>query len=1497
VDAGELSPAFDPGVFEYSLTVDAASITVNAAANNAAATVAGAGTHMLNVGSNTLYVKVTAGDGTLQTYKLTVVRQQTAVTVSSDASLKSLMVFNWDLTPVFNPEIFYYTLSVDSESVTIDAEANSSAASVVGTGRRSLTVGQNTFDITVTAEDGTVGTYTLTVTRTEPHTPSSDASLKSLAVVGYDLTPAFNTATHEYSITVDVVRVTINAEANHAAATVTGTGTTALNAGLNQLRVTVTAEDGTKEEYVLMITRSGGTTPSDDATLKNLTVDRGVYEPVFASNRFYYLLIIDAPTVTIGAEPNHPGAIVDGAGLKQLTAGVNVFNVTVNAENGNTLVYTLAVIRSRQVQNPDSDARLKNLSVNPGRLTPAFNTDMSYYMVTVDVETITIAAEANNSGAKVVGAGTKSLSLGANAFNITVTSKDGTATMTYTVLVLRSQERSTVNDNARLKSLTTDVGILTPKFNPDTYSYVITVDAPNITISAEAIQPGAMIIGTGRQSLNVGGNVFNVMCTTGAGTQVYTLLVMRSQQGTVTDARLKSLTADRGVISPAFNPETFNYFLSVDVETITISAEATEAGATVTGTGKKNLELGINAMNVTVGNGNGAARIYSLFVARTLPNPNLNGDATLKSLTTDKGNVTPAFHADTLGYTLAVSDEVESLTITAVPNAETSIVAGAGAKPLNVGDNPVSITVTAEDGTVRVYTLVVTRSEVTETGDATLKSLTTDRGEVTPTFHPDTVAYTLAVPNEVDTITVTAVPNVEASTVTGDGKKPLNVGNNPFSITVTAEDGTVRVYTLVVKRSVLPIRDATLKSLTTDRGDVTPTFHPDTVTYSLSVQHEIDTVTIIAVPNAETSAVAGDGKQSLTYGSSNIFEIRVTAEDGTEMTYTLRVTRNVPPISDASLKILTTDRGEVSPTFHPDTVNYTLAVPTETDTVTIIAVPNQETATVVGDGQKPLTEGHNVFNITVTSEDGTERIYTLVVTRSVAPVSDASLRSLTVNRGNLSPAFHPDTLNYSIFVAGDVATITVNAVANQETATVEGTGTKQLTVGLNRLEIKVTSEDGTERIYTLSVMRSSSKVMLKSLTVNHGKLSPEFGPDITRYTVTVVDSVSEIVIGAEPFYEDATVEGTGTHPLELKEHFFYIIVKSGTTSRSYEVKVVRQNGNARLKKLGISTGTLTPTFHEDSLNYMLVVPGHVTSIGITPAPANALATVTGGGIIPIGPRDTVIAITVTSEDKVTTLVYNILVTRNSNITDARLESIILSGGVLEPAFSPDVLEYSVLLPCGKSDIDINATPSNGCTLQYFADRDSVSEYPKGDSVSISLYAIRSTAIDGKYLDYKITIVPSLDSALIVPYWNDVLAVNLNTSTNGGYIFTSFQWTKDGDPIAGETGSYIKFPNPSPGSYGVILVGNGKKTSVCPVRMTGTRSTRGLTAYPNPASDNITVESLQQGTSDKIELYDLNGQRLRTYPSTGAKTIINISEYTPGIYILRQGVNSATIIKQ
>ncbi len=74
VSAGELSPAFDGNNTNYEVNVDAkvTSITIDAKATDAKASVLGTGEHALQVGANTLQVVCKAENGSTKTYTITV---------------------------------------------------------------------------------------------------------------------------------------------------------------------------------------------------------------------------------------------------------------------------------------------------------------------------------------------------------------------------------------------------------------------------------------------------------------------------------------------------------------------------------------------------------------------------------------------------------------------------------------------------------------------------------------------------------------------------------------------------------------------------------------------------------------------------------------------------------------------------------------------------------------------------------------------------------------------------------------------------------------------------------------------------------------------------------------------------------------------------------------------------------------------------------------------------------------------------------------------------------------------------------------------------------------------------------------------------------------------------------------------------------------------------------------------------------------------------------
>jgi hypothetical protein len=83
---------------------------------------------------------------------------------------------------------------------------------------------------------------------------------------------------------------------------------------------------------------------------------------------------------------------------------------------------------------------------------------------------------------------------------------------------------------------------------------------------------------------------------------------------------------------------------------------------------------------------------------------------------------------------------------------------------------------------------------------AKLGSLTVTVGTLSPAFSPAIYAYSLSVPLSVESTTLTAAA-LYGGTVSGDGQKTLNIGENTFEITVTSSDGTQQnIYTVRIIR-------------------------------------------------------------------------------------------------------------------------------------------------------------------------------------------------------------------------------------------------------------------------------------------------------------------------------------------------------------------------------------------------------------------------------------------------------------------------------------------------------------------------------------------------------------------------------------------------------------------------------------------------------------------------------------------------------------------------
>ena len=84
--------------------------------------------------------------------------------------------------------------------------------------------------------------------------------------------------------------------------------------------------------------------------------------------------------------------------------------------------------------------------------------------------------------------------------------------------------------------------------------------------------------------------------------------------------------------------------------------------------------------------------------------------------------------------------------------------------------------------------------------DNRLSSLKVGSYSLTPAFNNDTSSYSVTVPYSVSSVTITATPKNSKAKVSGAGNVSLKVGSNTVKLTVTAENGSQRTFTLTIAR-------------------------------------------------------------------------------------------------------------------------------------------------------------------------------------------------------------------------------------------------------------------------------------------------------------------------------------------------------------------------------------------------------------------------------------------------------------------------------------------------------------------------------------------------------------------------------------------------------------------------------------------------------------------------------------------------------------------------
>lgn len=230
--------------------------------------------------------------------------------------------------------------------------------------------------------------------------------------------------------------------------------------------------------------------------------------------------------------------------------------------------------------------------------------------------------------------------------------------------------------------------------------------------------------------------------------------------------------------------------------------------------------------------------------------------------------------------------------------------------------------------------------------------------------------------------------------------------------------------------------------------------------------------------------------------------VRVTDNDGNTASDTMIVTVSIPSKSNADLSDLGASAGTFTPSFKAITAFYSLGVAYADSQITVKGTTADTGAKLAING-KPIASGAssdpvgiavgttvNVFQLVITAQDGTQKVYSVAVTR--APSAEAQLSKLEAVGISLKPDFASSTLSYSDTVANALASITLKPTTSHPGAKVSvndstlpsGTVTNALPlkVGDNLMKVVVTAQDGkTKGTYTVNVVRRAKLILSRKL--------------------------------------------------------------------------------------------------------------------------------------------------------------------------------------------------------------------------------------------------------------------------------------------------------------------------------------------------------------------------------------------------------------------------------
>ncbi len=535
-------------------------------------------------------------------------------------------------------------------------------------------------------------------------------------------------------------------------------------------------------------------------------------------------------------------ASVTVEGATGLQVGSNELLVTVVDSNNVTGVYTV------NLNVPASTDTNATITINGDPISSGDNLTVPY-----GTTEVTVAVQVNDVNATYFVNGDLGLVTGDNEVVVTVTAADTVTTEDYVfnVEVLLNTDTSvnsiTINGQSVVDGDEIDVDPLTTE----------------VTVDVDTVDTDATVEIVGDTELVVGGNLVTVYVTAAdeATIQEYQFTVNVLVN---TDASVISINVAGNEVGDAD-------FVTVDPLTteVEVIVELTDPEASYAVEGGTDLLPGDNDLIITVTAADGETTQEYFITITVLPNT----DTSVSSLAVNGEEVVD-------GDVVEVPAFTESVSVDVLTTDELASFVIDGNEGLVVGENTITVTVTAADeSTTQDYLITVI---VALSNDATLADLSVfwqsaDGEQSSSAVDGDVIDL----PAATTSVEVVVEPTDAEATYEITGGSDLVLGENSLVVVVTAPDGEAsETYTITL--NVLPSADASFSGITVNGkswvdGEI---IEVDAGDLDIQVAKNNEFANILVTPTGGARTVVRDGFGYIVASGFAELQIDVTAQDG-----------------------------------------------------------------------------------------------------------------------------------------------------------------------------------------------------------------------------------------------------------------------------------------------------------------------------------------------------------------------------------------------------------------------------------------------------------------------------------------------------------------------------------------------------------------------------------------------------------------------------------------